>query len=64
MEARHRPPRFPLLRRCQALLEDPLLALAPTILLLLALVDALAIPDLEEEALTWFASYLLPFILG
>lgn len=64
IEARHRPPRFPFLRPCQALLEDPLLVLAPTILFLLALVDALTLLDLEEEALAWFSSYLLPFLLG
>lgn len=57
-------PRRPFLDFWQRLLEDPLLAFATTILVFLALAEASTILELEEEALTFLASYLFPLVLG
>lgn len=56
--------RRPFLEFWQRLLEDPLLAFATTILVFLALAEALTILELEEEALTLLASYFFPLVLG
>lgn len=56
--------RRPFLEFWQRLLEDPLLAFATTILIFLALAEALTILELEEEALTFLASYFVPLVLG
>lgn len=59
-----RPPRFPLFQRFRGLLESPSQVLVPATLFFVALLNSLAVLDLEEEALVFFASYLFPFILG
>lgn len=48
----------------QGLLEDPLAALAATILVFLAIGESLTFLELDEEALRIFASYLLPLGLS
>jgi hypothetical protein len=55
---------YPLLTRFAGLLESPISALVPVTLVCVALVNALTVLGLEEEAFALFSTYVLPMVLG
>jgi hypothetical protein len=57
------PPRYPLRTRFAGLLESPTTALVPVTLFCVALVNALTVLGLEEEAFALFSTYVLPIVL-
>ncbi len=59
-----RPTGTPLWERFLGVIEHPVLTLVPVAFALGALVSTLAALELEEEAWTFFLSYLLPLLLG